>query len=84
MTNEFKPDYVSPPGETIAEIMWVNRIPVEEVMDTCNIDLVTFCKLIVGLHPINMKIAKGLEQVTGSPHTFWLTRQRHFQESQGK
>lgn len=80
MTNEFKPDYVSPPGDTIREIMRDNEITPTDIMEHCGIELAEFCRLILGGLKITDDIAEGLENASNVPAKFWLKRQFNYDE----
>ena len=75
--NEYNPDFVTSPAETLEEMLPdldIDAIPIkahEAVIDV-------MCKNL----PITPEIAKLLEQATSAPANFWLDRQRRYDESQ--
>jgi len=67
--NRYKPDAVSPPSETLKELMEERRnlgIP----QDVLN-----------GDRAIDYEIALQLESKTGVPFAFWLAREKHYRDS---
>lgn len=77
---EFGPDRVSPPGETIADILeerdWTQRDL------ACRIGYSTkhVSQLVTGKAPITEETALRLERVLGSTAGFWLRREAHYRE----
>lgn len=77
-TRPFTPDWVSPPGDTIADIL--------EERDWTQIDLAYrlgystkhISLLINGKAPINEETALKLERVLGSTAAFWLKREAQY------
>ena len=74
--NEYNPDFVTSPAETLNEMLPgldIDTMPIkahEAVIDV-------MCKKL----PITPEIAKLLEQATNAPAQFWLNRQRRYDES---
>lgn len=71
---EFKPDWVSPPGDTIAEIM--------EERGVCQAYLgaLLVSDLLSGELPIGEALAARLEETVGCPAQFWLNREAQYRE----
>lgn len=82
VVNEYKPDYVSPPGETLREVL--------EEMGMSRADLAirmgrpkkTINEIIKGKAAITADTAVQLERVLGVPTSFWNNRQRHYDDFQ--
>lgn len=77
-TRPFTPDWVSPPGDTIADFLeerdWTQAELAERLAYTTkNISL-----LINGKAPVNEEIALKLERVLGSTAAFWLKREAQY------
>jgi len=78
IVNEYEPDYVSPPGETLEEIL--------NDRETSQIDLARrtgrtskfINEIIKGKARITPDFALELERVMGIPDSFWNNRQRHY------
>lgn len=77
-TRSFTPDWVSPPGDTIADLLeerdWTQAQLAEAL--GCTKEHITL--LINGNASINEEIALKLEQVLGSTAAFWLSREAQY------
>ena len=77
-TNTFNPNWRTPPGGTIKDILDERNISLEEfsyMMDIIDID-----KLISGEMFITPKIAKQLSETLGSSVNFWINRERNYRK----
>lgn len=79
MTNEYKPDYVSPPGETLLEIIQGRRMSQAKLARLMDRPKKTINEIIKGKADITPETAIQLEQVLGVPAIFWLVRQADYQ-----
>ena len=70
--NEYNPDYVSPPGESIKELMEDRGI------DDLYIDNLHL--LLEGTMIIDESLAEWLEMNLGGTKSFWLNRERLYRE----
>ena len=80
IVNQYQPNFVSPPGETLLETLEKRAIPVEELAAKLGISEVAIASLISGTTPITPEIALQLEQILGIPAHFWNNRERHYRE----
>ncbi|MCT7990565.1 helix-turn-helix transcriptional regulator [Laspinema olomoucense] len=80
IVNQYQPNFVSPPGETLLERLQEREILVEELAAKMGISEVTIASLISGNTPITLEIALQLEQFLGIPAHFWNNRERHYRE----
>ena len=78
IVNQYQPNFVSPPGETLLETLQEREIPVEELAAKMGISEVAIASLISGNTPITPEIALQLEQFLGIPAHFWNNRERHY------
>ena len=75
MKNEYKPDWVVPPGETIREIL------VEECANRMELTVDQAEDLLCGKLEITEQIAEKLSIEYGSTKTFWMNLERNYRES---
>ena len=85
-TDPFDPDWCSPPGGTIKDILRVRSpiLSVEELGKRIGLDLHTTLDLLEGDALLTPAIAKGLSEVLGSSVEFWLNREQHYREGLAK
>ncbi len=84
LPDDLSPDWVSPPGETIADLLeergW-NQTSFAERMEYTEKHI---SLLINGKAPLTEETAFKLEKVTSVAAGFWLTREAHFREAIGR
>lgn len=80
MKNEFEPDWASPPGDTIVDILEEKNILCEDFADSMGLNMEETTRLINGDMRINSDIANKLSKVLGSSPGFWENRDRLFVE----
>ncbi len=78
--NEYHPDYVSPPGDTLGELMDDNNMTPKDLAVAMNCPLSHIHRLLVGLEPIDGELAVELERQFGVRAEFWLARERDYRE----
>jgi len=81
---DFRPDWISPPGDSIADLLeergWSQTSFAERMEYTeKHVSL-----LINGKVALSEEAAFKLEKVTGIPAGFWLTREAHYREALGR
>ncbi|SBS24896.1 hypothetical protein MSP8887_00069 [Marinomonas spartinae] len=79
--SNFNPDWVSPPGQTLKDLVLDSEKSLIEFSKfiKCN---VTFLKrLFSGDEVIDRELAGELEKATGAPKSFWLEREKQYRES---
>jgi HTH-type transcriptional regulator / antitoxin HigA len=78
MTLTFKPDWVSPPGDTIADLLeekdWSQAHLAEKLEYTSD----HVSQLINGKSSITEEVAVKLAKVLGGTKTFWLNREANY------
>ena len=80
--NKYTPDFVSPPGETIAEILKEREIPRRAFANRMGMTRKETYRLIEGEIEITTRIACKLENAFGVPTAhFWIERERLYRES---
>ena len=71
----FNPDWASPPGDTIADILEAQALSEEWLADQLGLSLDETNLLICGKLPIDWNLAFNLEIALGSTATFWMNRE---------
>jgi len=79
--NEYMPDVVSPPGETLQETLEAIGMSQAELAERTGRPKKTINEIIKGKAGISPDTALQLERVLGIPAAFWNNRERHYRES---
>ena len=80
--NKYAPDFISPPGETIAEILREREIPLRVFANRMEMTRKETSRLMEGEIEITTRIACRLEYAFGVPTAhFWKERERLYRES---
>lgn len=79
--NQYNPDSVSPPGETISDILSDRGLTTVQFAEALQIDQITAWGLYSGSTRIDEAIADKLAEFTGASCEFWLTRERLYREA---
>lgn len=79
--NQYKPDYVSPPGETLEEILEEREMTQAELAERMGRPKKTISEIINGKAAITPETALQLERVLGVPASFWSNRERLYREA---
>jgi addiction module HigA family antidote len=80
IVNEFQPDYVSPPGDSILELLEAVGMTLESLAQSMGMSEDAVEEIIQGNAIITPEIALQLESVFGVPAAFWLRREQHYRE----
>nr|WP_238360686.1 HigA family addiction module antitoxin [Iningainema tapete] len=78
ITRTFTPDWVSPPGDTIADLLEERDWTQAQLADRLGYTEKHISLLINGKAPINEETALKLERVLGSTAAFWLSREAQY------
>jgi plasmid maintenance system antidote protein VapI len=76
----FQPTWISPPGETILDILSDREISPECLADNIGYDLDGIKALFNGSHEINEHLAHKLAEAIGPDADFWLAREQQYRE----
>lgn len=79
--NEFRPDYVSHPGETLAEVLESLGMTQAELATRMGRPRKTINEIIQGRASITPETALQLEMVFRVPASFWNNRQRQYDDA---
>jgi HTH-type transcriptional regulator/antitoxin HigA len=80
----FVPDWASPPGDTLAELLDERTMSQTELADRLGVSLKHVNRVVKGAASISPEFALGLEKVLGAPASFWLTREAHYQADKAR
>lgn len=78
--NQYVPDFVTPPGETLLETIEALGISQAELAERTGRPRKTINEIIKGITAITPETALQLEYVTGVPANFWSNRERIYRE----
>ncbi|HEY9691642.1 MAG TPA: HigA family addiction module antitoxin [Oculatellaceae cyanobacterium] len=79
--NRYTPDYVSPPGETLEEILEERDMTQAELAERMGRPKTTISEIINGKAAITPETALQLELVLGVPASFWNNREGLYHEA---
>ena len=77
--NEYDPDFISPPWGTILDTLEERGMTIRELAEAMGVEDVT--GLLSGEWPIDEVWAERLERSLAVPASFWLARQRRYDEA---
>jgi plasmid maintenance system antidote protein VapI len=80
MVNEYNPDSVSAPGETIKEIFWESGNDMSKFCKVHNIGWDYFFRVLEGQSKITPRLRNCLCYVFGTDPLFWEKRDRRYWE----
>lgn len=80
LQNEYHPDSVSAPGETLSETLDALGMSQTELAKRMGRPIKTINEIIQGKAAITPETALQLEQVLHIPASFWLNREQHYRE----
>lgn len=74
-TRAFQPDYNSPPGETLADLLEQTGMTQTELSQRLGVSLKHVNQVVKGAASVSAEFALGLEKVFGVSASFWLNRE---------
>lgn len=78
--HSFQPNWASPPGETIQEIMSEKKITVSDFSEKAGIGIKFVNSLLSGKAKITGGVAERLADILGADSEFWLNREAQYRE----
>ncbi len=78
--NEYMPEVVSPPGETLQELLDERGMSQAELAERTGRPKKTINEIIKGKTAVTPETALQLERVLGVPAGFWMNMERHYRE----
>ncbi|MDP2816286.1 MAG: helix-turn-helix domain-containing protein [Rectinemataceae bacterium] len=79
--SEMKPDWASPPGDTILDLLEERDWTIADFAERLGLPPERISGLLDGTAPITHDIAVILESTLGSTTQFWLARELQYQAS---
>lgn len=76
----YSPDFVSPPGETLDELLDERGVTQAGLAERTGLAAKTINEIIKGKAPLSHETALLLERVLGVPAHFWNNRERQYRE----
>ena len=80
-SNEYKPDQVSPPGETLLETLVAVGMTQRDLAARTGRTSKHINEIIKGKATVTPEMALQLERVLDVPASFWSSRERHYREA---
>lgn len=80
VSNEYEPDSVSCPGETLLETIDALGMTEADLASRMGRPVEAVSDIVSGEAPITPETASALEKVLGVPAQFWNNRERHYRE----
>jgi HTH-type transcriptional regulator/antitoxin HigA len=79
-SHPFRPDYVSPPGDTLRDRLTELNVSQAELAARAGLSTKHVNQIMQGLAPITLETAIVLERITGMPASFWNRREADYRE----
>lgn len=84
LAESFNPDWASPPGETIIDVLRERSISIDDFAQRMRKSERETLELLRGREPITLGTARQLEKVLGASVEFWMSREfRYRQQIEG-
>jgi len=78
MNDDFRPNWASPPGDTIADILHEKKLSVTEFASRINQPVQVVNDLLQGRATITIRLSRALSGVLGGTPAFWVTRDSQY------
>ncbi|NJO51353.1 MAG: HigA family addiction module antidote protein [Leptolyngbyaceae cyanobacterium RM2_2_4] len=79
--NQYTPDFVSPPGETLLEVLEEQGMTQAELAERTGRPKKTINEIVKGKAALTPETALQLERVLGIPARFWNNREQQYREA---
>lgn len=76
----FRPEWVSAPGETIADILAERGLSIEDLRRGTDLTLEEVDGLMEGRISVTLSMARRLTDILGGSHEFWMSRDYQYRE----
>jgi plasmid maintenance system antidote protein VapI len=80
MGTDYRPDYASPPGETLLETLEELGLSTVELARQISMSEGAILAIATGSSPITEEVAGKLEEALHVPRSFWMARERLYRE----
>ena len=81
LKNQYLPDSVSPPGETLLEVLSTRGMSQAELADRTGRPTKTINEIVKGKAAITPETSLQFELVLGVPASFWNNREQQYREA---
>jgi addiction module HigA family antidote len=78
MINEYQPDFVTPPGDSLADILETIEMTQAELARRTGRSLKTINEIIKGKAPVTPETSLQFEKVLGVKASFWNNREKYY------
>jgi HTH-type transcriptional regulator / antitoxin HigA len=79
-TDEFLPQWTSPPGQTIADLLAARQLSRSDFAELLGQSTTFVENLLDGREAITLGLARRLQEVIGGSAAFWMTRDRQYRD----
>ncbi|MEW6234172.1 MAG: HigA family addiction module antitoxin [Candidatus Omnitrophota bacterium] len=79
--NQYRPDFVSPPGETLKEVLDSLGRTHSDLAEKTGCSQISINGIIQGEKSITAEMANQLEKALGFSASFWINRENQYRES---
>ncbi len=79
-TTQFSPDFISPPGETLQDLLDERSMTQAELAERMGRPVKTVNEIVKGKAAITPETSLQLERVLAVPSSFWLIREQKYRE----
>lgn len=76
--SEFSPNWLSPPGASVSDILEERGVSVREFAEQVGCDIRTATQFLMGSESVSVEFAANLARVVGSTKDFWLRREETY------
>ncbi len=84
LNTPFAPDWVSPPGDTISDILEERGWTQKELAERLGCASENLSLMINGEVPLTHEMALKLERILGSTFQFWVSRESIYREQKSR
>ena len=81
MNTLYQPEKVTPPGETVADLLEERKMTSAELARSIGQPVNDVDAMIDGRRALTVQLALQLEQLFGVPSTYWLAHEAHYRAS---
>lgn len=81
---DFNPDWYSPPGDSIEEILKAKNISRSEFAEQLGREEMWVVRLLAGDEDITSEVAEKLAVILGGTPAFWRNREKRFRETKAR
>ncbi len=78
---QYLPDYATPPGHTLAEILENKGLSTEAFAKKCGVSTEVIDAILDGSVPITDDMALIFEEIFGINSSFWINLERNYRET---